>query len=92
MLKFVQRCDCWDQPELKVEEVIAEKWLDTDLMALHSESEDLVRQVLELPWDAGLRVMGAHRQLLIAHPFIVNYNQERFYCAALEQALLWEVG
>lgn len=92
MPEFLQRCDTWDQPELKVDETITEKWIDTDLMVLHKEFEDLVRQVQELPWDAGLRVMGAHRQLLIAHPFIVNYDQERFYCAALEQALIWEVG
>jgi len=91
--KFTQRAeDLYDNPPLEIEDSIAEKWLDTDLMVLYKEFQDLMADVLTLPWDASIRVMEGHRQLMLAHPFIPTYDRERFYCAALEQALLWEVG
>lgn len=84
-----------------VELVLDEASLDImemDLLLLPAKVEDLLRELSDL--RRGLTDMGGYFRVVECHtaflyfyaPSLKNYELPRFWAAALDTALIWEVG
>ena len=82
----------YDNPSLELEPHTL-GWLKMTLKDITEMNSSTWEAILALPQDARERVLGVYNEFLTAHYTSVPLRQRvQFAAAALETALIWEVG